>query len=361
MQKKDAKGGRRSVGARLPASAASLSWALLAWAGSDAPLVASDPPLVIAHRGASGYLPEHTLAAKALAHGLGADFLEQDVVLSRDRVPLVLHDIHLDAVTDVASVFPQRAREDGRFYAADFTLEEIRRLEVRERVDLKTGQPVYPGRFPPGASRFHISTLAEELELIAGLNKTTGRAVGVYTEIKQPQFHRELGMDISKIVLDVLREHGYREPDDRALVQCFDERETRRLRSDLGCRLRIVRLLGNSDWSKPAGYLRRDEVDQRLKEIAEYADGIGPPIEQLIPGVDERGRPEFGPMVESAHRLGLVVHPYTARADSLPSCARTLPDLIKLLFGELGVDGVFTDFPDVAVRTRAQMGLAAGP
>ena len=99
-------------------------------------------PIVIAHRGASGYLPEHTLAAKALAHGMGADFLEQDVVLSRDGVALVLHDIYLEATTNVEAVFPDRARDDGRFYAADFTLQEIKQLRAHERTD-KEGEPVF--------------------------------------------------------------------------------------------------------------------------------------------------------------------------------------------------------------------------
>jgi len=104
-------------------------------------------PLVIAHRGASGYLPEHTLAAKALAHGQGADYLEQDVVLTADDVPIVLHDIHLDSTTDVADRFPDRARPDGRWYAVDFSLAEVRQLAVGERLG-RDGTAAFPGRFP---------------------------------------------------------------------------------------------------------------------------------------------------------------------------------------------------------------------
>ena len=105
-------------------------------------------PAVIAHRGACGYLPEHTLPAKAMAYAMGADFLEQDVVATRDDQLVVLHDIHLDRVTDVAAVYPDRARRDGRYYVRDFDLEEIRTLRVTERLD-DEGRPVYPGRFPP--------------------------------------------------------------------------------------------------------------------------------------------------------------------------------------------------------------------
>ena len=120
-------------------------------------------PIVIAHRGASGYLPEHTLEAKALAHGQAADFIEQDVVLTKDDVPVVLHDVHLDAVCDVADRFPERRRDDGRFYALDFTLAELRTLRFSERRDPQTGRQVFPGRFPAGTGTFRIATLAEEL------------------------------------------------------------------------------------------------------------------------------------------------------------------------------------------------------
>src|ERR1043165_1359827 len=95
-------------------------------------------PIVIAHRGASGYLPEHTLAAKALAYGLGADYLEQDIVLSKDDVPVVLHDIYLDTVTDWSRRFPERKRSDGRFYALDLSLAELKQLRVTERFNAKT-------------------------------------------------------------------------------------------------------------------------------------------------------------------------------------------------------------------------------
>ncbi|NBV47014.1 MAG: glycerophosphodiester phosphodiesterase, partial [Planctomycetia bacterium] len=132
-------------------------------------------PIVIAHRGASGYLPEHTLPAKALAHAQGADAIEQDVVASRDGVPVVLHDVHLDTVSDVAERFPGRARPDGRYYCVDFTLAELRTLSLSERFHHGDGRPVYAGRFPKGAGHFTIATLEEELAFIAGLSRTTGR------------------------------------------------------------------------------------------------------------------------------------------------------------------------------------------
>ena len=164
----------------------------------------SSPKLVIAHRGASGYLPEHTLPAVAMAHALGADYIEQDVVLSKDNVPMVLHDIHLDTVTDVARRFPDRKREDGRYYVIDFTLAELKQLNASERFDPKTGLAVFPTRFPVGKGSFQIPTLEEELQLIQGLNTSTGREAGVYPEVKEPAWHRTQGRDLSPILLESL-------------------------------------------------------------------------------------------------------------------------------------------------------------
>src|SRR5687767_9176819 len=110
--------------------------------GCVAGLCVAGQPIVIAHRGASGYLPEHTLEAAAYAHALGADFIEQDVVLSKDDVLVVTHDIHVDTTTDVAARYPDRKRADGRYYAIDFTWEELKALRVHERVNETTGQPV---------------------------------------------------------------------------------------------------------------------------------------------------------------------------------------------------------------------------
>jgi glycerophosphoryl diester phosphodiesterase len=183
--------------------ATTLSGALLMGGAPGTASTSLAEKIVIAHRGASGYLPEHTLAAKAVAHAMGADYIEQDVVLSRDGVPVVLHDIQIETVTDVATMFPGRARADGRFYAIDFSLDELKALTVMERAD-ERGEQVFPDRFPRGASSFRIPTLAEEIELIQGLNLSTGREAGIYPEIKAPAWHRAQGQDISAIVLGVL-------------------------------------------------------------------------------------------------------------------------------------------------------------
>ncbi len=328
--------------------------ALLIAAALPCPALRAAEPrlLVIAHRGASGYLPEHTLAAKALAYGMGADYIEQDVVLSKDDQPLVIHDIHLDTVTDVARRFPDRARDDGRFYAVDFTLAEIKTLRVHERIDLKTGRAVYPRRFPPRQAAFALASLAEEIELIQGLNRSTGRAVGIYTEIKAPAWHRRQGKDISRVVLATLRRYGYTRRDDRVFVQCFDPRETRRLREELNSQLKLVQLIGDNDWNEAEVDFDQLRTPAGIARIAEYADGIGPWLPHVVAGRGDDGRLRITPLVETAHRHNLQVHPFTFRADALPEYATTFDELLEAFFVEAGVDGVFTDFPDLAVKFR---------
>jgi glycerophosphoryl diester phosphodiesterase len=305
--------------------------------------------IVIAHRGASGYLPEHTLAAKAVAHAMGADYIEQDVVLSKDGVPVVLHDIQIDTVTDVAQAFPGRARADGRFYAIDFTLDELKSLAVTERGD-QAGRPAFPGRFPRGASSFQIPTLAEEIELIQGLNLSTGREAGIYPEIKAPAWHRAQGQDISAIALGVLADYGYADPDDLVYLQCFDWNETQRIRGELGWRGRLVQLIGENDWREAPGVdYHALRTAAGLAAIAQVAQGIGPSMHHVVPGVDAVGRPIVNNLVTNAHAQGLTVHPYTFRADALPDYAANLEEVLHIFLVDAGVDGVFTDFPDRAV------------
>ena len=121
---------------------------------------------IIAHRGASGYLPEHTLEAKAMAYAMKADFLEQDLVLSKDNIPIVIHDIHLETVTDVAKKFPNRNRKDGRYYVIDFNYKELLELNVTERFNSLTNKAVYPDRFPLWESNFKLHSLQDEIEMI---------------------------------------------------------------------------------------------------------------------------------------------------------------------------------------------------
>lgn len=302
-------------------------------------------PVIIAHRGASAYLPEHTLQAKAMAHAMGADYLEQDVVATRDNQLLVLHDVHLDRVSDVAMRFPDRARSDGRFYARDFDLDELLELQVWERMN-PDGTAVYPQRYPAQSGEFKMHSLAAELEFIQRLNHDSGRRAGVYPEIKRPAWHREEGFDIAPVLLDLLRDFGYSDRNDPVFVQCFDHAEVRRLRHELDCPWKLVQLLGDNAWQEAAtdyDYLR---TRAGLEELAGHADAIGPWVPQLY-DIDQRdGAPISSGLTERAHRSGLAVHPYTFRADDLPPGFASFDALVRFFALDLHVDGLFTDFPD---------------
>jgi len=292
--------------------------------------------IVIAHRGASGYLPEHTLAAKAMAYAMNPDFLEQDLVLSKDNVPIVIHDIHLETVTDVAQKFSDRNREDGRFYVIDFTFEELKQLNVSERFDAKTDEAVFKDRFPLWKSKFKLHSLQEEIELIQGLNKSTGNNIGIYPEIKDPEFHNVEGKDISSIVLKILLDYGYSTKKDNCILQCFDATELKRIRLRLKSELFLVQLI------------EFEEDEQHLKEYASYADGLGPWYKRMLKEKDEQGNWQMTTLVKEAHALGMVVHAYTFRADDLDEFT-SFDELLDVGFNTLELDGVFTDFPDKAV------------
>lgn len=322
--------------------------------------------IVIAHRGASGYLPEHTLAAKALAHGMGADYIEQDLVMTKDDRIVVLHDHHLGGVTNVAAVYPQRKRADGKFYVIDFTLAEIQTLSMTERFRVKAGKQTanFPQRFPLWKSSFRVHTFEEEIELIQGLNKTRGKNVGIYPEIKYPWFYRQAGKDISKAVLRILKAYGYTKKSDRVYLQCFDPNEMRRIHKELFAefkmRLKLVQLIADSRWRVTMEY--RDgkatpyDYDWMLKpgamkKVAEYADGIGPWLGMVVGMRSTSDNLMVTNLVKDAHAAGLKVHPYTFRGErrATPPYAADFEDLLGIFFNKVGVDGVFTDLPDRAV------------
>jgi len=322
--------------------------------------------IVIAHRGASGYLPEHTLPAKAMAYAQGADYLEQDLVMTKDDQLVVLHDHYLDRVTDVAERYPYRARKDGRFYAIDFTLAEIRSLKFTEGFELEGGKKVqvYPGRFPMGKSDFRIHTFEEEIEFVQGLNHSTGKNIGIYPEIKAPWFHHQEGKDIARKTLEVLKKYGYTGKEDNVYLQCFDADELKRIKNELEPKmqmdLKLVQLIAYTDWNEtqqkqPDGKWVNYSYDWMfkpgaMKEIARYADGIGPDYHMLVAGGSTPEHIQVTAMVKEAHDNHLQVHPFTVRADQLPDYSSDVNQLYDLLYNKAGVDGLFTDFPDKAVQ-----------
>mgnify|MGYP000588961239 CR=1 FL=1 len=345
---------------------------------SNTAAIASAEKLVIAHRGASGYLPEHTLAAKAMAYAMGVDYIEQDVVMTKDNRLVVLHDHYLDRVTDVMTVFPNRYREvegNKRWFAIDFTLAEIKRLRVSEGFSVDEGDSTslkanYPTRFPLFKAHFSVSTLEEEIELIQGLNHSTGKNIGIYPEIKSPWFHRHEGKDISKAVLRTLKKYGYTSKTDRVFLQCFDPIETRRINDvlmpEMKMDINLVQLIAMSDWNETMVYSNGEAQPYNydwmfkpggMKKIAEYADGIGPWKSMIVMPGSTREQLKTTNIVRDAHAANLLVHPYTFRLDPtrIPPYAEDFEELLSVFLIQMKVDGVFTDFPDRAVSFVRQL------
>jgi glycerophosphoryl diester phosphodiesterase len=285
---------------------------------------------------------------------MGASFQEQDVVMTKDDQLIVWHDLTLDRNSDVRHKFPGRAREDGRHYVIDFTLQELRTLRVTEGYRLDDNgqeQQIYPERFPLWQGSFQIHTFAEQLELIHGLNRSTGRDVGIYPELKSPAFHHEHGKDIGMAVLSELKRFGYTSKDSNVYVQTFEFDELKRVKEQvqpaLGIELKLVQLMGDDEddygWMlKPGG----------MQELAKFADGIGPEKGMIISGDSTPDNIMISTLVSDAHQAGMQVHPYTFRADTgqVPAYARDFDHLLELFYVNAGVDGVFTDFPDKAVN-----------
>lgn len=323
-----------------------LRWlAFIFWLASSVTVVVAEP-LVLAHRGASGYLPEHTLAAKAVAHVQGAHYLEQDVVLTRDNVPIVLHDIYLDTITNVAEVFPDRHREDGRYYAIDFTLAEIRQLSATQRFYPDSRAAVYPNRFPVDAYNYSLHTLEEEILFIQGLNQSTGRVVGIFPEIKQTTFHQQEGKDIVKMVSDLLQQYGYgKRGDHRAMIHSFEPSTLRRLRTELGWEAPLELAFGSGlsadgsdyDWLSTA---------EGMREVATFADTVWAPAGHMM-SWNTNGEPQLTDFMENARAAGLRVFGGVVVKESLPANCPSVDAWHQALFHVAEVDGVVTDFPDL--------------
>lgn len=311
--------------------------------------------IIIAHRGASGYVPEHTIAAKAMAYAMGPDYIEQDVVMTKDDRLVVLHDHYLDRVTDVQEKFSNRNRDDGRYYVIDFTLAEIRTLLVSERYNIdENGQKtaVFPGRFPLNKSRFKIHTFAEEIELIQGLNKSTGNDIGIYAEAKSPSFHLKEGKDLSRAMLMALKKYGYMDKTHKAYYQTFEIEELKRVHDQLLPSLNMdVKLVQLLDDDK---YYADIITTAGMGELGTYADGIGPWIGMITASTDGGGTYTLTDLVKNAHAAGMDVHPYTFRNEKFatPKFVADFDALLDLFLNKIGVDGIFTDFPDLAVNFR---------
>ena len=308
------------------------------------PVFSEEPidKIVIAHRGASGYLPEHTLEAYAMAYALGADFIEADLALTKDGVFVCMHDIYLEYTTNVEEVFPNRARKDRHWYVADFSLDEIKRLSVHERTRANN-IAYFPSRFPPSFSKFEVPTFKEMIELIQGLNKSTNHSVGIYPEIKKPGWHAYQGLPMEEALLEILNRYGYKDSGAKIFIQCFEDESLKKLRFELKTDLPLILLTWETIWNyggnvKP---FTSELTEDILEEIAIYANGIGPYKDRIEVNPD---------LVNWAHEQGLAVHAWTMRADSLPGQYRTFDEELYQFYIIYNVDGLFTDFTDRAVQ-----------
>jgi glycerophosphoryl diester phosphodiesterase len=316
-------------------------------------------PKVAAHRGASAYLPEHTLEAKAMAYAMGVDFIEQDVVSTSDNVLVVLHDHTLETTTDVADKFPGRNRPDGSYYAIDFTLDEIKSLVVTERFDPKNGGAVFESRFPVNFSiDFRVPTLEEEILMVQGLNKSTGRNVGIYVEVKEPAFHEKEGKSIMKATIDMLSKYGYNEKNANAILQIFDFDAVKKSRA-LGWKGDLAMLVDMD------GQMLIDDKDvhkwllteEGVKEVSKYATIFAPWFSHLAVPTDDGKGYGRAPCIEWARDAGMKLHTWTYRADSLPKGFSSEKEVFDEAFKTIKVDGIFTDFPDHIVEYLKENGL----
>ena len=293
--------------------------------------------VIIGHRGASGHRPEHTLESYRLAVEMGADFIEPDLVSTKDGVLIARHENEIGTTTDAAERFPDRRRTrtiDGQsitgWFTEDFTLAEIKALRARERLPFRSHQ--YDGRF-------EVATFDEVIGLAQKLRTASGGPVGIYPETKHPTYFRSIGLPLEEKLLASLAKHGWNDRKAPVFIQSFEDGNLRELRKKTT--VRLIQLLS------PA--VKSDE--DGLKAIATYADGIGPEKKMLIPVALDGSLEPPTDLVERAHRLGLLVHVWTVRPEPqfLPAGYKGDVRAEFLQLQQLGVDGVFTDFPDLAV------------
>ena len=326
-------------------------------------------PLVIGHRGAPGYLPEHTLEGYALAIEMGADFIEPDLVVTKDGILIARHEPNIVNTTDVASrpEFAARRRtavvdgaaEEG-FFASDFTLAEIKTLRAKQAFGER------PHQFD---GQFQIPTLDEVIALVKRKSIEKGRTIGIYPETKHPTYHQALGLPLEPRLLTALTRAGWNHRQAPVFIQSFEQGNLKALRKLTS--VRLIQLIdandvnadGSLDFTAPYdrpydwtasgkpellarnfGYLTSDEG---LKEVATYADGIGPWKRYIVSTL-------ANPDGSGPGEAGLLVHTWTFRNEQRRLAGNYAGNPVNeyLQFYQLGIDGVFSDFADTAVAAR---------
>jgi glycerophosphoryl diester phosphodiesterase len=338
--------------------------------GADSGRDHGSEPLVIGHRGAAGYRPEHTLASYELAARMGADYVEPDLVITSDGVLVARHEPEISQTTDVAAhpEFADRRTTkdlDGTpttgWFTEDFTLAELKTLRAKERIpDLRPQNTAFDGKF-------EIPTFQEVIDLRKRLSHELRREIGIYPETKHPTYFRNLGLPLEERLVWVLRRNGLDRKQAPVFVQSFEVGNLQALEHVL--RVPLVQLFG-AKTARPYDFVVSGDprtyadlaTPAGLASVAGYASGAGPSKDYIVPR-DATGR-SLPPttFVRDAHRAGLVVHPYTFRAENtfLPLELRSSADPAAYgdlaaevrQFFHLGVDGLFSDNPDRAVAAR---------
>lgn len=338
---------------------------------ASAPARSKANPLVIAHRGASAYRPEHTLAGYRLAIEMGADFIEPDLVSTKDGMLVARHENEIGGTTDVANhpEFGSRRTTkviDGTpltgWFTEDFTLAELKTLRAKERIpQLRPANAAFDGRY-------EIPTLQEVIDL------AKAEGVGIYPETKHPTYFDSIGLSLEEPLVATLKANGLDKPSSKVFVQSFEVSNLKQL--DTMIRVPLVQLTSAS--GRPYDFTAKGDPRtyaditsaSGLKEVAGYADGLGPDKNQIVPRDATNHLKEPTTLVADAHRAGLLVHPYTFRPENafLPEEFRAgdpaSPEYLRARgdqpaelaqFYELGVDGVFADNADTAVAVRRQV------
>jgi glycerophosphoryl diester phosphodiesterase len=330
-------------------------------------------PLVIGHRGASGYRPEHTLASYELAARMGADYVEPDLVSTKDGVLVARHENEIGGTTDVAD-HPEFASRrttktiDGvaitGWFTEDFTLAELKTLRAKERIpDIRQRNTIYNGRF-------EVPTFQEVIDLTKRLSKELDRPIGIYPETKHPTYFRSIGLPLEPGLVRTLNRNHLNDKKAKVFVQSFEVGNLKALDREL--KVPLVQLYA-AKTAKPYDFVVSGDprtygdlaTPQGLKDVARYADGVGPPKDYIVPR-DASGR-SLPPttFVTDAHKARLLVHPYTFRNENtfLPAELRSSANPADygnaiaedLQFFKLGVDGIFTDNSDTAVEARKDL------
>ena len=351
--------------------------AVLALLAIPAPAVARAPakskaePLVIAHRGASAYRPEHTIAGYRLAIEMGADYIEPDLVSTKDGQLVARHENEIGGTTNVAA-HPEFASRrttkviDGTpltgWFTEDFTLAELKTLRAKERIpQLRPANTAFDGRY-------EIPTLQEVIDL------AKAEGVGIYPETKHPTYFDSIGLSLEEPLVATLKANGLDKPSSKVFIQSFEVSNLQQL--DTMIRVPLVQLTSAS--GRPYDFTAKGDPRtyaditsaSGLKDVARYADGLGPDKNQIVPRDAANRLKAPTTLVADAHRAGLRVHPYTFRPENnfLPEDFRAgdpaSPEYLRArgdqpaelaLFYRLGVDGVFADNADTAVAVRRQL------